>query len=100
MRKYLGLIMALLVAGGFVVTATASASPARTETGSYFGDGNLPPGCIVNRSPDNPNNKCFHGKVGLNALDSGEVDVLVLVPASPVAERDFRTMRQAIEMWE
>ncbi len=100
MRKYLGLFLALLVAGGFVVTATASASPSRTETGSYFGDGNLPPGCIVNRSPDNPNNKCFHGKVGLNALDSSEVDVLVLVPASPVAERDFRIMRQAIEMWE
>jgi len=39
-------------------------------------------------------------RTGLNALDSPEVDVLVLVPVSPTAERDMRIMRQAVEMWE
>jgi hypothetical protein len=39
-------------------------------------------------------------RTDLNALDSPEVDVLVMVPVSPTAERDMRIMRQSVEMWE
>jgi hypothetical protein len=51
-------------------------------------------------SVDNPDNVCHHMRTGLNALDSPQVDVLVMVPVSPTAERDLRIMRQSIEMWE
>ncbi|GAA2114325.1 thrombospondin type 3 repeat-containing protein [Nocardioides bigeumensis] len=87
-----------LVALGSVLPAQAS--PADDYVGPFYGDGNLPPGCIKDMSRDNPANTCFHAKVGLNALDSPQVDVAVLVPASPTAERDLRIMRQAAEAWE
>jgi hypothetical protein len=67
---------------------------------THFGDGNLPAGCIVDRDEANPDNACHHLKVGLNALDSPQIDVAVLVPLSPTAERDMRIMRQSVEMWE
>lgn len=101
MRKWLGLLLAVVVAATtFTVTLAANASPSQTYSGTHFGDGNLPPGCIRSMSTDNPDNKCFHMRTGLNALDSPKVDVLILVPVSPAAERDMRIMRQAIEMWE
>ena len=43
---------------------------------------------------------CHHMRTDMNGLDSPKVDVLVLVPVSPTAERDMRIMRQSIEMWE
>jgi hypothetical protein len=89
-----------LVATASLVTTPAQASPADDYVGPYFGDGNLPPGCIKDMSRDNPDNICYHAKVGLNALDSPQIDVAVLVPASPTAERDLRIMRQAAEAWE
>jgi len=88
-----------LVAPAWVPT-TAQASPADDYVGPFFGNGNLPPGCIKDRSRANPANICHHGTVGLNGLDSPVVDVAVLVPASPTAERDLRIMRQAVEAWE
>ncbi len=95
------LIAALLVAiGGMTLTTPASASPGDDYVGPYFGDKNLPPGCIKDMSRDNPDNICYHAKVGLNALDSPKIDVAVLVPASPTAERDLRILRQAVEAWE
>jgi hypothetical protein len=105
MRKWLGLLLSTVVAlavvlGTLVANVTASASPSQTYSGPYFGDGNLPPGCIRSMSPDNPENQCFHMRTGLNALDAPKVDVLILVPVSPFAERDMRIMRQAVEMWE
>ncbi|HXH79584.1 thrombospondin type 3 repeat-containing protein [Nocardioides sp.] len=105
MRRSLAIIAAttLVAAGGLastVGTITASASPADDYVGPYFGDKNLPPGCIKDMSRDNPENVCYHGKVGLNALDSPKIDVAVLVPASPTAERDLRIMRQAAKAWE
>lgn len=90
----------LLVAAGALVSPTASASPADDYVGPYFGDKNLPPGCIKDMSRDNPDNVCYHAKVGLNALDSPKIDVAVVVPASPTAERDLRILRQAAEAWE
>jgi hypothetical protein len=78
----------------------ASASPGENYSGPHFGADNFPPGCIRDMSPTNPNNICHHMRTDLNALDSPKVDVLVLVPVSPTAERDMRIMRQSVEMWE
>lgn len=99
-RPLLALIGALLLVAGLTLAAPAGvASPADDYVGPYFGDGNLPPGCIRDHSRDNPDNICFHGKTGLNALDSPKVDVAVVVPASPTAERDLRIMKQAADAW-
>ncbi len=105
MRKRLFLLLVTAVAAASFVAAgldsiSAQASPSDDYVGPYFGDGNLPPGCVKNMSRDNPDNICYHAKVGLNALDSPKIDVAVLVPASPTAERDLRIMRQAAEAWK
>ena len=104
MRTRLSLLLASVLAAasflGGVSTTTAQASPADDYIGPWFGDGNLPPGCIEDMSRDNPDNICYHELAGLNALDSPKIDVAVLVPASPTAERDLRIMRQAAEAWE
>lgn len=106
MRQRLSLLLALaltavsLAVAGLLATAPAQASPADDYVGPYFGDGNLPPGCIKDMSRDNPDNDCYHAKTGLNTLDSPKIDVAVLVPASPTAERDLRILRQAAEAWE
>jgi hypothetical protein len=103
-RKRLSIVVGFLLAFSLCwagsLFQSAQASPGDDYVGPYFGDGNLPPGCIVDRSRDNPANICYHGKVGLNALDSPIVDVAVLVPASPTAERDLRILRQAAEAWD
>jgi hypothetical protein len=105
-RTRLLVLLSLLVAAASflgaasLMTPVAQASPADDYVGPYFGDGNLPPGCIKDMSPDNPANTCYHAKVGLNTLDSPKIDVAVLVPASPTAERDLRIVRQAAEAWE
>ena len=102
MRKSLSLMLTALslIAATLLTTTPVQASPADDYVGPYFGDGNLPPGCIKDMSRDNPANVCYHGKLGLNALDSPQIDVAVLVPVSPTAERDMRIMRQAVESWE
>jgi hypothetical protein len=101
-KRFLAVLMAVAIAAPFasMLQAPATASPADEYAGPYFGDGNLPPGCIRDMSEDNPQNTCFHMLTGLNGLDSPQVDVLVLVPVSPTAERDMRIMRQSVEMWE
>ena len=78
----------------------AAASPEEHYSGPYFGADNFPPGCIRDMSRDNPDNICHHMRTDLNGLDSPKVDVLVMVPVSPTAERDMRIMRQSVEMWE
>lgn len=101
MRRLLGVVLALVTGLGTITGAiVADASPSETYSGPHFGDGNLPPGCIRSMSADNPENVCFHMRTGLNALDSPKVDVLILVPLSPAAERDMRIMRQVVEMWD
>jgi hypothetical protein len=100
-NRCLAILVALFTAVPAVLAgASAGARPADDYSGPYFGDGNLPPGCIRDMSEDNPANICHHMRTDLNGLDSPQVDVLVMVPVSPTAERDMRIMRQSIEMWE
>jgi hypothetical protein len=101
-RKHSPLLL-LLVALALALVglgAPASSSPSSEFVRPYWGDGQLPAGCVVDRDPLNPDNLCYHMKVGLNALDSPKVDVDVLVPVSPAAERDMRVAEQAVMMWD
>ena len=119
MRK-LSLTAVLVLVLGLATTlspsAPVTASPSEQYTGTHFGAGNLPPGCendvpvgeqeligipdtqVVD--PKAVNNVCHHMRTDMNGLDSPQIDVLVLVPASSAPERDMRIMRQAIDMWE
>lgn len=56
----------------------------------------IQPGCTTFDYEDNP---CHQIATMMNGLDSPKIDVLILVPASPAAERDMRIMRQSVEMW-
>ena len=115
MRKPLfALLVAAVVALPLTFLQTpVQASPGDLYSGTNFGAGNLPSGCendmlageqirLYHEGNLNaaPGNVCHHMRTGLNALDSPQVDVLVMVPASPTAERDMRIMRQSVEMWE
>lgn len=102
MRKVLVALLCALFVGvpATLLTAPVQASPADEYTTTHFGDGNLPPGCIRSMSLTDPNNVCYHMRTGMNGLDSPQIDVLVVVPVSPAAERDMRIMRQSVEMWE
>jgi hypothetical protein len=90
--------MVLSIAGTVVAAQPAAASAADGYTGTHFGLGNLPPGC-ENDTFAATDNACYHMRTGMNGLDSPDVDVLLMVPASPTATRDMRIMRQAVEMW-
>jgi hypothetical protein len=103
MRKRLAFLFVLAtLAFGLVGAApapTTTGGPGDSYSGPYFGEDNFPPGCIRDMSAT-PDNICHHMRTGLNALDSPQIDVLIMVPVSPTAERDMRIMRQSIEMWE
>src|SRR5687768_10085946 len=103
-RRPFGFISALLTLALLLSIALGSgsavASPDEHYSGPHFGADNFPPGCIRDMSRLNPDNICHHMRTDLNALDSPKVDVLVMVPVSPTAERDMRIMRQSVEMWE
>jgi hypothetical protein len=96
----LGVITVAFALSGAVGSGPAAASPEEHYSGPYFGADNFPPGCIRDMSQSNPDNICHHMRTDLNGLDSPKVDVLVMVPVSPTAERDMRIMRQSVEMWE
>jgi hypothetical protein len=96
----LGVLAASLLGAVALGGGSASASPEEHYSGPYFGADNFPPGCIRDMSATNPANVCHHMRTDLNGLDSPQVDVLVMVPVSPTAERDMRIMRQSVEMWE
>ncbi|HUF31968.1 MAG TPA: hypothetical protein VMN58_02015, partial [Acidimicrobiales bacterium] len=96
-KRLLAMLVALVAMPAVLVGTPAVASPAEEYNGPYFGEDNFPPGCIRDMSSDD---LCHHMRTGLNALDSPVIDVLILVPVSPTAERDMRIMRQAIEMWD
>jgi hypothetical protein len=99
-RKHVLVALVTLALALVGLGAPASSSPSAEFVRPAFGDGTVPAGCIVDRDPMNPDNHCFHMKVGLNALDSPKVDVDVLVPISPAAERDMRVAEQAVMMWD
>ena len=101
-------LLAAFALFAIVTTTPASARLSDFYSGTHFGEGNLPRGCAHDESvadqvwaeQPNPNNVCHYMRTGLNSLDSPQVDVLVMVPVSPTAERDMRIMRQSVEMWE
>lgn len=72
-------------------------------SGTHYGDGNLPAGCSdaveAESAPPHFVDECYHMRTGLNDLDTPIIDVLLVPPASPWAERDLRQMRQAVESW-
>lgn len=76
-------------------------TPARAVDGARFGDGSLPPGCTGESTGTTPHftDGCYHMRTNLNSLDTPIIDVLIVTPVSPYAERDARVMRQALEMW-
>lgn len=76
-------------------------TPARAVDGARFGDGNLPQGCTREGTGTGPHftDGCYHMRTNLNSLDTPIIDVLIVTPVSPYAERDVRVMRQAVEMW-
>jgi len=105
-RKLLSLLLSCVVmsvsfvALASLTTTVAQASPADDYVGGHFGDGNLPAGCIVDRRTTNPLNTCYHMKTGLNGLDSPIIDVALVIPASPTAERDLRVLQQVVKMFD
>jgi hypothetical protein len=96
------------------ISAVGVASAQDAPAAPRFGAGNIAAVCAAEMPellPDGTQNPdfwltntqtpvCHHMRTGLNGLDSPQVDVLILVPVSPAAERDMRVMRQSIEMWE
>jgi hypothetical protein len=88
------------VAGALLAPPPGSASPGEEYTRPHFGN-DLPPGCKGDSMLVGVmSNVCHHMRADMNGLDSPIVDVLIMVPVSPAAERDARIMRQAVEMWE
>lgn len=82
----------LLVEGGAGGNATAWPMPAGCDGDFVYVAGTV--GDIPKFTDG-----CYHMRTGLNRLDTPEIDVLLVPPASPYPERDLRTMRQAVEMW-
>lgn len=69
--------------------------------GTHYGNGNFPRDCNGDSKPGPYfTDGCYHMRTDLNGLDTPIIDVVVTIPASPYAERDVRTMRQVIEMWD
>ena len=83
------------------------------EYGPYLGD-DMPAICeaempaTLEDGSDNPNYwyanaetaQCHHMASDMNGLDDPIIDVLIVPPASPAAERDLRITRQSLEMWD
>lgn len=109
LRAALAVALALSVLG----LGAAQAAPAKQQQGPFFGAGNIPALCAAemeavdsagDKNPDfwlkSKSARCHHMRTDMNGLDSPQIDVLIMVPVSPTAERDMRIMRQSIEMWE
>ena len=105
MRSLLCAVVVLLLLGAFGPALSQASEPAAPEAGS------IPAGCsnAHTRGPGGTNpvgtiakfsDDCYHMRTGLNAVDSPVIDVLLVVAASPYAERDARMMRQVVDMWD
>ncbi len=105
LRRALAVVAALLVALT-TLAADPNAEWGHDWSGPWFGNENWHPDCEDDMFPLEGNGWkgadgfCHHMRTNLNALDSPQVDVLIMVPTSPMAERDTRVMRQSVEMWE
>ncbi|HUR24883.1 MAG TPA: thrombospondin type 3 repeat-containing protein [Candidatus Thermoplasmatota archaeon] len=97
MRANVALVLAVLFLSSFAVAPMAAANPSGPGTpfSSSASLSNLPTGCQSSFTDD-----CYHMRGELNALDSPVIDVLLVVPASPYAERDLRAMHQVVDMYE
>lgn len=115
MRKLLTLAFVLFLSvAAFPTPAQAAISGPGTPFSSSATADNTPAGCATDMvdGPDADVRRnwidatpevapvCHHMRVDMNALDSPQVDVLILVPVSPTAERDIRIIRQSVLMWE
>ncbi|HVE74245.1 MAG TPA: hypothetical protein VNA30_04020 [Mycobacteriales bacterium] len=107
------LVAALLLVPIVGLGAAQAAPPQKKEKGPFFGAKNIPTLCAPEMrdkiaGEQNPDfwrrnvktPKCHHMRTDMNGLDSPKIDVLIMVPISPAAERDMRIMRQSVEMWE
>jgi hypothetical protein len=90
--------LATLIVASLLASPAAADSPA--DIGLRFSlveeTDTIQPGCTAYDVEDNP---CHQIATMMNGLDSPKIDVLILVPASPFAERDSRIMRQSVQMW-
>lgn len=83
------------------VSLTMPLATVQAVDGTHFGDGNLPASCTGESTPGpHFTDSCYHMRTNLNDLDTPIIDVLLTLPVGPYAERDLRTTRQAIEMWD
>src|SRR5688572_7084405 len=94
MRAKLALAVALLLFLVPMPSAQAAGGPG-TPFSDSPNESNLPLGCETSFDDG-----CYHMRGELNALDSPKIDVLLLVPASTMAERDLRAMHQVIDMYD
>jgi hypothetical protein len=107
-------LLVLPIVGLGTAQAAAPKAQKQAQQAPFFGKGNIPAICkpeMVDELPDGDPNpdfwlrntetpKCHHMRTDMNGLDSPQIDVAIMVPLSPGAERDMRIMRQSIEMWE
>lgn len=94
LRPLLALLFALPLLGAGV--SAESASDVTLRFAPEDGLEAIQPGCTRFDYQDNP---CHQIATMMNGLDSPKIDVLILVPVGPLAERDLRVMRQSTEMW-
>jgi hypothetical protein len=109
------LLLVLPIVGlGTAQAAAPAPAPKKKASAPHFGKGNIPALCkaeMVDKLADDEENPdfwlrntetpvCHHMRTDMNGLDSPQIDVAIMVPLSPGAERDMRIMRQSIEMWE
>lgn len=97
MSRVRSLLALLLVVPLLVPAASAEAA---ADVGLRFsreeGVDVVQAGCTTFSYEHNP---CHQGAAMMNGLDSPKIDVLIIAPASPFAERDLRIMRQSVQMW-
>lgn len=110
------LLLSVLVMSSAIAPA-ANAASVQDYSAPHFGDGNIPAGCENDMDPSKPewwavggggltedawSNStavCHHERTNQNYLDSPQIDVLILAPATE-PERSLRLARQSIDMWE
>lgn len=92
-----GLLAALLIVPLLGVPASAEfTSDIDLRFSREEGTDAVQPGCTTFSYEHNP---CHQIATSMNGLDTPKIDVLILVPVGPFAERDMRIMRQSVEMW-